>query len=129
MPIDPMIARGGRPLDVSNTLYRIATLEREDERSARADNYQNALITRMNRTDMRARMDRDEKAREAAELEEVQMLYPLVKAGDPAAIETSIKRIEESNPEAAASVRANPKVQEAYLGSALAHGPSAWPDH
>ena len=27
------------------------------------------------------------------------------------------------------AVRANPKVQEAYLGSALTHGPSAWPDH
>ena len=125
MPINSIIAQGTQPVDVTNTLMRIATMQQADRESARRDNYQNALLTRMNRTDMRTRMDRDEAKTKAAELEEMKVLYPLVKAGDSAAIEAAIKRIEERNPEAGASVRANPKVLAEIMGNALGIKPDA----
>ena len=46
MPLDPIIARGGVPLDVTNTLYTIGRMKIANQESERRDQYQNALLTR-----------------------------------------------------------------------------------
>jgi hypothetical protein len=115
MPLDPIISRGVAPIDVSNTLYSIARMKQVDSESARRDQRNDLLDKRYERQEERA-VSAEEKA---AAMEEMKLLYPLVKAGDEAAIKTAIGRIAERNPAAAQALLQNPSQLAPAMASQL----------
>jgi hypothetical protein len=97
MALDPIISRGVTPIDASNTLLTIARMKQVDRAEDRLQTRNDIMDKRYDRAEGRA-VDAESKA---AALEEMKLLYPLVKAGDEAAIKTAIGRIAERNPAAA----------------------------
>jgi len=98
MAVDPWIARGLPPIDISNTLAQIAMLRQRDQALAADEARTKVYDRRLDQVDQERTQASTDKAQEKADAQEALTVYQAAKAGNPQAKSYALKKISEGAP-------------------------------